>query len=222
MSRSRHEQNAIPAHGPTRALLEWTLVLLVAPVLGFPSAYPFLTVSVLAVVGTVFVILTVFDRQAVPLSRLAGPFRFPWAILAVGMLVGALVSPVRELTLPKFSGFVLGMLVFRAVLLTGTSSSRIWLLAWAYLLIGSSIVVAGLFVSPLWPGWKNDVLYSLSAKIPRLARGLPGAERGSERQRARGFHVTVSSSPGGAGFAESIKRDWPGSREGRSAHGGDS
>lgn len=177
MSPPEHDRNTIRAEGATRAALEWTLVLLAAPVLAFPSAYPWLTLGVLTLVGATMAIGAVFCRQTVSLWKQASPLGLPWAILAIWMLVGAFISPFPALTLPKLAGMLLGMLVLRAVLLTGTTSSRIWALAWAYLLVGTSAMLGGLLVSPQW-GNKFEALYRISAKIPRIIPGLPGAEKG--------------------------------------------
>ena len=161
----------------TSPILEWALVLLAAPVLAFPATYPQLTVGVLALVGATIAFVSLFQRQAVELWKLVFPYRLPLAVLIAGLGVGAFVSPSFELTLPKLSGVVLGILVLRAVLLTGTTYSRIRLLAGAYLLIGSLAVVAGVFVSPAWMH-KFEMLFLLSSRIPRFVQGLPGAEQG--------------------------------------------
>jgi putative inorganic carbon (HCO3(-)) transporter len=139
-----------------------------------------LTIAVLAIVGAVIMIATFVDRQIPSLWALAGPLRFPWAMIAIATLTGAFVSPYPDLTLPKLCGVMLGMMILRAVLLTATTSSRTWALAWAYLVVGSGIVLAGLSglqVSPLWLP-KYETLYSISSKIPRVIPKLAGAEDG--------------------------------------------
>jgi putative inorganic carbon (HCO3(-)) transporter len=108
---------------------------------------------------------------------LAGPFRLPWVILGGWMLVGSFVSPSPDLTLPKLSGMVLGMLVLRAVLLTATTAARVWVLTAAYVLAGTGMVVGGLLAGPRWLN-KFAVLYDLDGKIPRILLGFPGAESG--------------------------------------------
>ncbi|MCR4341956.1 MAG: O-antigen ligase family protein [Gemmatimonadaceae bacterium] len=121
--------------------------------------------------------MTLFDRHGEGLGKRAGPFRLPWAILAVWMLIGWLVSPSPDLTLPKFTGMALGMLALRAVLLTGTTSARVWLLAGAYVLAGSVMVAGGLLAGPRWLR-KVEFLYHLDGQIPRVVLGLPGAAGG--------------------------------------------
>lgn len=161
-----------------RAGLEWALVILAAPVLWFPTINARLTAGALVMAGTGLLVLSVGGGQRESLWKLAGLFRWPWAIFIVSMLAGTVVSPAPDLTLPKISGLVLGMLVFRAVLLTGTTPRAIWRLTWAHLAAGSGMIVGGAFVSPFWPSWKSHVLYAVSAQIPRLLGGLPGAEEG--------------------------------------------
>ncbi len=163
--------------GAARAILEWTVVLVATPFLIFPSVYPWLTVGVLVLVGTAVVVFTVFDQQGAGLWELAGPLRLPWAILAAWMIIGSFVSPSPDLTLPKLSGMVLGMLVLRVVLLSGTTSGRIRVLTWAYLLAGTCTVLGGLLAGPRWLR-KFETLYFLNGMIPRVVLGLPGAEGG--------------------------------------------
>jgi putative inorganic carbon (HCO3(-)) transporter len=161
----------------TSPVLEWTLVLLAAPVLAFPTVYPWGTIAVLGIVVVAISFVSLAEGQAAELWKRAGPYRIPITVLTVGVSIGAFRSPSAALTLPKLMGLALGMLVLRAVLLTGTTSSRIWLLAGAYLLIGSAGVLAGALVSPQWMN-KFDWLYAISSRIPRVIPGLPGAEQG--------------------------------------------
>ena len=165
-----------------RVVGEWTLVVLATPVLAFPSTFPRVTVGVLTLIVIGMVVVAASDRRALSLGTIAGSLRLPWTLLASTMLVGAIVSPFPELTLPKLSGLVLGMLFLRAVLLTATTAARVWSVAWIYMLTGFGTVVAGLLVSPDAGRYasyvKYEALWSISSAIPRLVGGLPGAEQG--------------------------------------------
>lgn len=165
------------AGSAARAILECGFVVLATPVLMFPLVYPWVTVGVSLLVGIWVVGVTVFDWQGSRFGKLAGPLGLPWGILAVWTMIGAFVSTSPDLTLPKFTGVVLGMLALRAVLLTGTTSPRVWWLATAYLLAAAAMVVGGLLAGPRWLR-KVEILYYLNSQIPRVVLGLPGAPGG--------------------------------------------
>lgn len=158
-------------------MLEWALLLLATPFLLFPSVYPRLAAGALAAVGLAIVAVTAVDWKRVGLWEVAGLLQLPWAMITVWTVVGAMVSQTPDLTLPKFTGIALGMLMLRVVLLTGTTLSRIWWLAAGYFVAGTAMVIGGMLAGPRWLN-KFDLLYYLDGLIPRVVLGMPGAEGG--------------------------------------------
>jgi putative inorganic carbon (HCO3(-)) transporter len=127
--------------------------------------------------ATLAMLVSTRDRPGLQFGEAVGPLRLPGAVLVGCVLMGAYVSPFPEVTIPKLSGIVLGMLVLRAIVLTGTTRRRVWLLTWAYLIVGACVALVGLIVTPA--GDKNyAVVLWVGSKIPHLIRGLPGAEAG--------------------------------------------
>jgi putative inorganic carbon (HCO3(-)) transporter len=159
-----------------RVGLEWVLVLLATPVLTFPLMFPRLTVTALGLVAVVIAFMALFDRSAPSLGELAGLYRWPWVVMAIMTFAGAIISPSPTLALPKLCGVVLGMLILRAVLLSGTTSDRIRVLAWLYLVAGLAMVLGALLVNPRWK-YDYQARYSL-LRMLNVVPGLPGAERG--------------------------------------------
>lgn len=161
-----------------RFVRAWAPVVVAAPALVFPLKFPWLSVSLLTVACVVLIVTAVRGRGEVEArGGFDTPLRLPLIVLAGLALVGTYLSPYLGLSLPKLAGIVLGLLTFRAVLLTGVSTSRIRLLTWAYLVVGCATVLAGLFAGPAWKG-KMWPWWNLPAStIPRLM-SLPGAEDG--------------------------------------------
>ena len=143
----------------------------------FPLKWPAVTGSVLAGVAGVVLAQAFCRRDHMELWARSGPLRFPLAVFACCVGVGAYVSPFQDLMVPKLCGLLLGALIFRAVLLTGVTMARLRLLTLAYVAAGTAIVLSGVFVAPSWPD-KVKPLRALALKIPALVPGLPGAEAG--------------------------------------------
>lgn len=164
-----------------RAFREWAVVVAASPVLAFPSAVPLATVGVLTLL--VAWLVAGSRVQGVSLHARLGRLRWPWLVLAAMMVVGAAISPYRDLTLPKLAGLVLGMLVLRALLLTATTVERTRAFAWCYLAIGVATVASALLIRPAahndnLPYVKYPAIWAISERLPRVVSGVAGAERG--------------------------------------------
>lgn len=162
-----------------RCLLEWGLLLAAAPFLAFPASWPAFVVTT-GVVG-VALLATLRPRQAVAAQRRAGHWRIPLGVLSVSAIVGAAVSPYPDLTLPKLSGLVLGLLIWRTVLVTGTTEARVRWITWTYLAAGVVVVLVGLggmWLGPDYSRKSQSFIFALSARIPRVIPPMPGAEAG--------------------------------------------
>jgi putative inorganic carbon (HCO3(-)) transporter len=101
-----------------------------------------------------------------------------WAILL--MMVMVLVSLYATFdiafSLPKIAGMVLGVAVYYAVAEYADSERRLWTVVSAFLVAGLGLSVAGL----LGVNWlaKFPFLRFITTRLPRVIKGLPGAEPG--------------------------------------------
>lgn len=168
---------ATTQNATARFALEWALVLFAAPVLMFPLVAPVATAAILTLVASIILAGLIFDGQGVRLRELAGSLGVPCVVLVLFVILGALVSDFPRLTVPKLCGVALGLLLFRAVLVTAGSLFRVRLLVLVYLAAGCAIVVSGIVVNPSWPD-KVKFLRAVALQIPVLSYGLPGAEVG--------------------------------------------
>ena len=101
-----------------------------------------------------------------------------WAILL--MMVMVLVSLYATFdiafSLPKIAGMVLGVGVYYAVAEYADSERRLWVVVSTFLLAGLGLSVVGL----LGVNWlaKLPFLGFITTRLPRVIKGLPGAEPG--------------------------------------------
>lgn len=156
---------------------EWLLITIVAPALMFPLVQPIVTAVVTTLVVSMMIAGGIFYGDSARLWQRAGSMRVPVLALSLCSLVGAYASAFPHLTVPKLCGIAFGVMVFRAVLLTGGTLQRGRMLILAYVVVGCAFVLSGVVISPSWPD-KVKAIRAIALKIPALVPGLPGAESG--------------------------------------------
>jgi putative inorganic carbon (HCO3(-)) transporter len=151
---------------------EVLLLALVAPVLWFPSLRPSLILLALGVLAGLWVVQAAVGEGLWPRSR----YDYPLLALLLAATWGACHSQSPALTVPKVTGLVLGLALFRFVLQWGRDRQR---------LVGLLGVLLGLALLFALVGLMNGVratkvpgLQALLARLPRLIQDLPGAEHG--------------------------------------------
>ena len=108
--RAQDERGARRATRPL-VILEGITLLSAAPWLLFPELLPAATVMALLALGLVWLLTLALDRTALPRT----PFNLAFVLLGIALAVGILVSADPAETLPKATGVVLGVAVWRFV-----------------------------------------------------------------------------------------------------------
>ena len=108
--RAQDERGARRAARPL-VILEGITLLLAAPWLLFPELLPAATVVALLALALVWLLTLALDRAALPRT----PFNLAFVLLGVALAVGILVSADPAETLPKATGVVLGLALWRFV-----------------------------------------------------------------------------------------------------------
>lgn len=122
-------------------LVEGAVLLATAPFLLFPSALPPLTVLALLALGTVFLLGLLAPRR-VPFPTT--PFNLPLLLFWLMVATAVLVSADPDLTLPKVTGLLLGMAVWR-VAAVYARPPRLWQIGMLlFLLAGLGFTALGL------------------------------------------------------------------------------
>lgn len=147
----------------------WVVVVLCAPALLFPSAArsPFL----LFLPG-MWLAAAIAGRQ--PLVRT--PLNGALLLLSVMLLVNVFVTFDLRLSLPKLAGVLLGLAIYWALVREIHTPAEFVRATLLFMLAGAGL--AGLGV--LGINWLSKVpaLAALTAHLPAVIRGLPGAEEG--------------------------------------------
>ncbi len=116
------------------------------------------------------------------------PFNGALLLWGVSVMVGALVSAYPELTLPKLSGLLLGLVVWRFLVLLVGDRSRLWWAVVVLLGIGVGIAFVG-FISVRWQT-KVPGLGVFLAFLPQERLLLPGGpEAGVNANQLAGILV---------------------------------
>jgi putative inorganic carbon (HCO3(-)) transporter len=149
------------------AALEWLAVVLTAPFLLFPSVRPILTAASLVLLAAVWLLRWVVRREPWPVT----PFDGALLLFVLTIPVAIWVSALPELTLPKATGLVLGLAVFRAIAFAVRDRRSLNLALAALCLLGLGIVLGGA-LGAQWAA-KIPVLEGLANRIPRLLTSLP-------------------------------------------------
>jgi putative inorganic carbon (hco3(-)) transporter len=154
------------------ASLEPGIVILTAPFLMFPTSHPEWTVGALVTLLVVWVLGWIGAGH--PGART--PLDDALLLLVLMIPIAAWASTLPELTLPKLTGLILGLTVFRATVNAGRTLQSLSQAVALFLMLGLGMALLGL----VGTAWANKVpaLEPLLARTPRLVQGLSGAETG--------------------------------------------
>ena len=164
----------------TVAAAELLILILISPALLFPTPARML---VLLVVPVVWVCARHIDGHLIPPTPLNGALLLLLVMVGVSLLV---TFDVR-FSLGKVAGVVLGALMFWAISRWVTTPWRLSAATMAFLLCGGALAVIGL----LGTNWFNKfpVLSAVINRLPKIIRGLPGAESGFQPNGVAGCLV---------------------------------
>ncbi|MEA3375250.1 MAG: O-antigen ligase family protein [Chloroflexota bacterium] len=151
---------------------EWVAVAVAGPFLLFPSVRPVLTAAALVLLASVWLARWALRGEPWPLT----PFNGALLLFALMIPVGIWASAMPEETLPKATGLILGLAVFRAVGLTVRGRRTVGLATAAFCLLGVAITAAGA-LSVNWSA-KVAALGVVTERVPRLIEGLPSMPAG--------------------------------------------
>lgn len=162
--RAQDERGARRAVRPL-VILEGIVLLSAAPWLLFPDLLPAATVVALLALALVWLLGMAFDRTALPRT----PFNLAFVLLGVALGVGILVSADPMETLPKATGVVLGLAVWRFVVIAVGRRPHVALAVALLLLICLGFSVTGVLSLRELPK-----IPALTAANPFRNLALPG------------------------------------------------
>ena len=162
--RAQDERGARRAVRPL-VILEGIVLLSAAPWLLFPDLLPAATVVALLALALVWLLGMAFDRTALPRT----PFNLAFVLLGVALGVGILVSADPMETLPKATGVVLGLAVWRFVVIAVGRRPHVALAVGLLLLICLGFSVTGVLSLRELPK-----IPALTAANPFRNLALPG------------------------------------------------
>jgi len=105
------------------------------------------------------------------------PLNLSLYVLLVTVCFSALISTDIGHSLPKISGTLLGVILFWSLVRWGHVGNRLRLLIRFHMSIGAGLAVLGLLGTD-WQGAKLAFLSTTADLLPKVIRGLPGAEEG--------------------------------------------
>ena len=147
--------------------LEWVLVIITAPFLLFPTVCPFWTAMALMGLGGWWLLRWVVRQEPWPVT----PFNGALLLFSVMVGLGTIASINLSLTLPKLTGLILGLAIFRTLAFeVGNQRGFLWGII-SFLIVGLIILGVGV----LGVEWKTTIfaLKPIVKLIPRLIKGLP-------------------------------------------------
>ena len=149
--------------------LEPLLLAMAAPFLLFPRA---------AWTPVMLVVPLIWLARRIGHGRVIRRTPLDWAVLLMmGMVLVSLYATFDiAFSLPKIAGMVLGVAIYYAVAEYADSGRRLWIAVGMFLVGGLGLSVMGL----LGVNWttKLPVLGLITNRLPRVIKGLPGAEPG--------------------------------------------
>jgi putative inorganic carbon (hco3(-)) transporter len=146
---------------------EGLLLLGVAPWLLFPSVVPALTAVALFLLALGWLVLWAITRRPFP----ATPFNGALLLWLLALAVGIGVTADPDLTLPKATGLILAVAVFRFVVTAVQQRSHLNGALGAYLLLGLGLIALGAF-SAQWR-FKVTFVEQLLGRLPPQLFILP-------------------------------------------------
>lgn len=147
-------------------LLEGLVLLLAAPFLVIPEFSPGITLTALLALGAVWTISHLSARQP------ASPFDVIFALWCVALMIGMLVTADPQETLPKATNLVLGLGVWRFLLIAVRTRRTLAIAVACFLLLGVGFSLVGIAGSEEFP--KIPALMALNPFRGRLPAGLGG------------------------------------------------
>ena len=162
------------------AAAELVILILISPALLFPTPARLL---VLLVVPVMWLFVRRVSGHIIPPT----PLNAPLLLLLVMVGVSLLVTFDVRLSLSKVAGVILGVLVFWAVSRWVTTPWRFAAAAIVFLLCGGVLAIIGL----LGTNWsaKFPLFPAVIARLPKIIRGVPGAESGFQPNGVAGCLV---------------------------------
>ena len=165
--RAQDERGARRAVRPL-VILEGIVLFLAAPWLLFPDLLPVATVGALLALALVWLLNLAIDRTALPRT----PFNVALLPLGIALGIGILVSADPGDTLSKATGVVLGLAVWRFIVIAVGRRRHVAVAVGLLLLICLAFSVTGVLSLRDLPK-----IPSLTAANPFRGLGLPGVER---------------------------------------------
>ena len=163
--------------------VQWALLLLAAPFLLFPTPRRSLA---LLVVPVLWIIIGLATRKPLPNT----PLNLPILLVMLMVLVSLYATYDVAFSLPKIAGIVLGVGMYFAFVQAGTGGKGLRVVA-MLVFLACGLGVAGLGLLGTQWATKFDFLKPLSARLPFLIKGLPGADSGFNPNEVAGALLWV-------------------------------
>lgn len=144
-------------------------MFVIAPALLFPTPR---RLVVLSVVPIIWFCARLGGDRFLPRTPMNASLSLMLAMVGVSMLV---TFDLRY-SLGKISGVILGILLFWAIARWVTNLNRLKVAVLFFLLAGAGLAIAGLFGAPV--SARSATLAVVTARLPNVIRGVPGAEDG--------------------------------------------
>ncbi len=180
----------------------WLWLLLAAPFMLFPSPKRSLALLVVPAIILIHWLTLKAKQRGIPRDKQAKvhhrlivipetPLNGAVLLMMVMVLVSIWATFDLNYSLPKISGMLLGVGAFMAIVREG-ENPRGWLFGLsAFLVIGLTIAVLGIFGTNWFPFNKIAIFGPIISHLPRLISGLQGAESGFHPNEVAGGLIWV-------------------------------
>lgn len=149
--------------------LEGIVLLLAIPLLLYPDFFPVATTAILLLLGFSWLISWQTTKQPFP----ATPLNSPLLLFILMLAIGILVSADLDLTLPKATGLLLGVALWRYMILTIQNQHTFLWGVGAFSILGAGIIITGI-LSADW-NLKVGFLEKIIPLLPSRLIVLPDA-----------------------------------------------
>ncbi len=152
----------------TSRLITWLeplYLLVIAPLLLFPTVRPIWTAVALALLALVWLLRAILRREVWPVT----PFNPALLLFCLAVPPAVWASAFPELTLPKLTGLILGLAAFRATGFLATTPRGLTVILTVFGLLGAGMWAVGLL------GIQLPILAPLVQRLPSALVSLPGA-----------------------------------------------